>query len=122
MFIFFYSLFLCPAAAQIKNVHGNVSDDMGELVGATVCEIDNNGRIIEATTTDLNGNFSMQIRNPKDKLRFSYVGCKTQTFPINRETYEVVLVSETTIDEVVVLPWVPATATVSSPSPRRASI
>ena len=88
--------------AQITNVHGTVSDDMGGLPGASVCEIDGTGRIIEATVTDINGNFSMRIRNQNDKLRFSFVGCKTQTLPINRETYHVKLVSQTTIETVTV--------------------
>ena len=63
----------------ITSVHGSVSDDMGPLMGATVCEMDGNGRIIESTITDLNGNFTMRVRNPKDRIRFSYVGMKTVT-------------------------------------------
>ena len=90
------------AIAQITNVHGTVSDDMGGLAGASVCELDATGRIIEAAITDINGNFSMRIRNQNDKLRFSFVGCKTQTLPINRETYHVKLVSQTTIENIVV--------------------
>ena len=90
------------AEAQITAVHGTVSDDMGELMGASVCEIDGSGRIIEATVTDVNGNFSMRIRNDKDKLRFSYVGCKTQTLAINRTEYRVKLASQTQLKEVTV--------------------
>ena len=107
MMVIGLSLIIChlsfsPAAAQIKAVHGTVSDDYGELMGASVCEVDGNGRIIEATTTDLNGNFSMRIRNPKDRLRFSYVGCKTQTLPINREEYRIKMTSQTSLKEVTV--------------------
>jgi len=96
------SLFIATASAQISNVHGTVSDDMGRLAGASVCEIDANGRIIEAAVTDLNGNFSMRIRNQKDKLRFSFVGCKTQTLPINRETYNVKMTSQATLETVTI--------------------
>ena len=60
------------AQTAITSVHGNISDDMGPLMGATVCEIDGNGRIIESTITDLNGNFTMRVRNQKDRIRFSY--------------------------------------------------
>ena len=97
-----FQLSFSTATAQITNVHGNVRDDMGELMGASVCEVDANGRIIEATVTDMNGNFSMHIRNPKNKLRFSFVGCKTQLLSIDRETYRVKMVSQTTIQEVTV--------------------
>ena len=60
-------------AQNITSVHGTISDDMGPLMGATVCEIDGNGRIIESTVTDLNGNFTMKVKNQKDKIRFSFV-------------------------------------------------
>ena len=102
-FIIQSTWFVSTAQAQIKNVHGTLFDEMGELVGASVCEIDNSGRIIEATVTDLNGNFSMPIRNPKDKLRFSYVGCKTKTLPIDRDNYKVTLESENTLEDVVIV-------------------
>ena len=98
----FFNLIILAASAQIKAVHGTVTDEYGELMGASVCEVDATGRIIEATTTDLNGNFSMRIRNPKDRLRFSYVGCKTQTLAINREEYRVKLSPQTTLKEVTV--------------------
>ncbi len=93
----------CTAAwAQITSVHGTVSDDMGPLMGATVCEVDANGRIIESAVTDLNGNFTMRVRNAKDKIRFSYVGLKTQVLPINKSTYIVTMTSAAVIKEVTV--------------------
>ena len=89
-------------AQNITSVHGTVSDEMGPLMGATVCEIDGNGRIIESAITDLNGNFTMKVKNQKDKIRFSFVGLKTQTLPINKTTYKINLESATTLQEVTV--------------------
>jgi hypothetical protein len=86
----------------ISSVHGSVSDDMGPLMGATVCEIDGNGRIIESTITDLNGNFTMRVKNPKDRIRFSYVGMKTVTHAINRTNFKIVMQSATQLKEVTV--------------------
>ncbi len=91
------------ASAQITSVHGTVSDDLEPLIGATVCEIDANGRIIESAVTDLNGNFTMQIHNQKDKIRFSYVGMKTVTLPINKTTYEIKMENATSLQEVTVV-------------------
>ncbi len=87
----------------ITSVHGTVSDDLEPLIGAAVCEIDGNGRIIESAVTDLNGNFTMKIQNPKDKIRFSYVGMKSVTLPIDKTTYEIVLESATQLQEVTVV-------------------
>ena len=96
---------LCSLAAMAQDntqVHGTVSDDLGPLMGATVCEIDGTGRIIESAITDMNGNFTMKVKNPKDKLRISYVGLKTQTFKFDKTTYNVTMTSATTLSEVVV--------------------
>ncbi len=89
-------------AQGITSVHGTLSDDMGPLMGATVCEIDATGRIIESAVTDMNGNFTMKVRNQKDKLRFSYVGLKTVTVPINKTTYNMKLTSATVLKEVTI--------------------
>ena len=89
-------------AQTISSVHGTVSDDMGPLMGATVCEIDANGRIINSAITDLNGNFTMKVKNPKDKIRFSYVGLKTQSLAIDRSTYKIHMTSATTLKEVTI--------------------
>ncbi|MCR4602859.1 MAG: SusC/RagA family TonB-linked outer membrane protein [Prevotella sp.] len=89
-------------AQQITSVHGTVSDELGGLMGATVCEIDGNGRIINSAVTDLNGNFTMKVKNPKDKIRFTYVGMSPQILPINKTTFNIHMKSVTTIKEVVV--------------------
>ena len=89
-------------AQTITSVHGVVSDDMGPLMGATVCEIDGTGRIINSAITDLNGNFTMKVKNPKDKIRFSYVGLKTQVLAINQTSYKVMMTSATTLKEVTI--------------------
>lgn len=89
-------------AQTITSVHGVVSDDMGPLMGATVCEIDGTGRIINSAITDMNGNFTMKVKNSKDKIRFSYVGLKTLTLAINKTTFNVMMESATTLTEVTV--------------------
>jgi TonB-linked SusC/RagA family outer membrane protein len=89
-------------AQDITSVHGTVSDEFGGLMGATVCEIDGNGRIINSAVTDLNGNFTMKVKNPKDKIRFTYVGMQQQVLPINKTTFNIHMKSATTLKEVTV--------------------
>lgn len=91
------------SAQQITAVHGVVNDELGGIAGASVCEIDGNGRIVESTVTDVQGNFSMKVRNPKNKIRFSYIGYKTQSLPINKSNYSIMLVSDMQIDEVTIV-------------------
>ena len=70
-------------------ISGTLSDDMGPLFGATVCEIDAKGRIIESAITDNNGQFTMKIKDPQDQLRFSYVGMKTINLAIDKKEYKI---------------------------------
>ena len=68
-----------------------------------VVEVDNNNRIVAAGVTDINGNFSFKIVNPKDKIRISYIGCETVLLPINKRAFgKIVLKSTTTLQEVTV--------------------
>ena len=90
--------------AQGKVISGTVEDAMGPIMMANVVERDANNRIVSATQTDMMGNFSMEIKNPKNKLVFSYVGNKTKTVTIgNQTTFNIKMESEnTTVSEVVV--------------------
>ena len=95
-------LALTAGAQDITTVHGTVSDEMGGLMGATVCEVDGNGRIINSAVTDLNGNFTMKVKNSKDKIRFTYVGMTPQVMAINKTTFNITMKSATTLKEVTV--------------------
>ena len=87
-------------AGQI--ITGTVSDNFGPVMLANVVELDKANRIVAATQTDINGNFSFKLVDPRDKLRISYVGYKTQTLHFDRTSYNITLTDATTIREVVV--------------------
>ena len=92
------------SAQQITSVHGSVLDEFGPVMGAAVCEIDATGRIIESTTTDVNGNYSMKVSNPtKNKLRISFVGTLAQTLPFTSDEINVTLKNQNTLKEVTVV-------------------
>ena len=84
-------------------ISGTVSDALGPIMQANVVEIDNANRIVSSTTTDMNGNFSFKIKSPKNKLRFSFVGCKPKTVAIKGTVYDITLDDETTLTEVTVV-------------------
>jgi TonB-linked SusC/RagA family outer membrane protein len=83
-------------------ISGTVSDAFGPVMMANVVEIDGAKRIVASAVTDINGNFSFKLKNPKDKLRVTYVGSKTVTLPINKLKYEITLEDANQINEVVV--------------------
>ena len=91
--------------AQGKVISGTVEDAMGPVMMANVVERDGNNRIVSATQTDMMGNFSMEIKNPKNKLVVSYVGSKTKILTIgDQKTFKIKLEDDkTTLSEVKVV-------------------
>lgn len=84
--------------AQAKRISGSVTDNDGPVMMANVVERDANNRIVSAVQTDFNGNFSMQIKSPKNKLVISYVGDKTKVVNIgNNTTFNIRLQPEQTM-------------------------
>ena len=101
--IFSFFNFLVLAVAQEARISGNISDAMGPVMMCNVVEVDGNNRNISFTQTDLNGNFTMTVKNVKNKLRVSYVGYKTQTLPIgDRTKFNIKLQDATQIKEVTI--------------------
>jgi TonB-linked SusC/RagA family outer membrane protein len=90
--------------AQGIRISGTLTDNDGPVMMGNVVEVDANNRIVSATQTDFNGNFSMQVKSAKNKLKFSYVGDKTKVMAIGSQTvFKVKLESENTqLKEVVV--------------------
>jgi len=83
-------------------ISGTVNDAFGPVMMANVVELDASNRIMASAVTDMNGNFSFKLKNPKDKLRISFVGYKTVTLPINRTKYTIKMQDATTLGEVTV--------------------
>ena len=91
--------------AQGRVISGTVEDAMGPVMMANVVERDANNRIVNATQTDMMGNFSMKINNPKNKLVVSYVGSKTKVLNIGDQKSFVIKMEDdkTTLSEVKVV-------------------
>ena len=69
-------LMALPVSAQQRRISGTVSDDIDVVIGANVKEIDKNNRIVSQAITDMNGNFTMNIKNPNNTLEVTYMGYK----------------------------------------------
>ena len=104
LFTALLSVISFTAMAQGVRVSGTLSDNDGPVMMGNVVERDANNRIVSATQTDFDGNFSLTVRSTKNKLVFSYVGDKTKILPIGNQTvFKVKLEPENTqLKEVVV--------------------
>ena len=91
------------AMAQVR-ISGTVSDPEGPVMLCNVVEVDANNRNVSFAQTDINGNFTMQVKSTKNKLKISYIGCQTAILPIgDRTRFVVTLKSQTTLKEVEVV-------------------
>ena len=104
-----HTIFTCAALlmtqmamAQGIVITGHVGEAEGDVIGGSIIEQDKNGRIISSTVTDLNGNFSLSIKNPENQLKVSYVGYKTIITSIkNKRRFDLTMVDDShTVQEV----------------------
>lgn len=88
------------AMAQQKVITGTVSEKLGSskspIMGANVVLVNQQNRYVKGTVTDMDGNYSLQVPDNASKLRlkFSYIGMKTQTFNYTGQTHLNVLMIE----------------------------
>ena len=85
-YLLLFTISILPGIAFAQSsgtiIHGRVSDNMGPLVMANVLEIDAANRTVTQDVTDVNGDFSMRIKDSKNRLQFTYMGHIKQIIPI----------------------------------------
>lgn len=86
---------------SVKKVSGSIKDEKGEpIIGASVM-VKGTG---DGTTTDVNGNYFINVPEKNAVLEVSYIGYEKQTVKVNSEQQNVVMLeSAKTLDEVVVV-------------------
>ena len=92
-------------AQKSARISGTVSSDAeGPLIMVTVTERDKSNRIIEYTTTDFEGNFSMVVKNTSNYLEVAYIGYKTQKLEIgDRTVFDIKMVEDNVLDAVEIV-------------------
>lgn len=100
---------LCTFSAMVAaqtSITGKVTDATTgeEIIGASVQEIDKTGRVISATVTNIDGDFSLDVQNKTNKLQVSYIGYVTQKQNIgNTTTFNIKIIDQSKeVQEVVV--------------------
>lgn len=92
--------FVFVGFAAAETIKGVVTDSQSEtIIGAAVREKGTN----TGTITDMNGNFTLNVKSMQSVLVISYVGYSTQEIKVNAETMKVILIEDAqSLDEVVV--------------------
>lgn len=80
---------LLARGQQASNVvvQGTITDKKnGEtLIAVNVVEVDVNGRIVNATITDFNGQYVLKVKSTDNKLSITYIGFKPQEIQIGTQ-------------------------------------
>lgn len=99
------ALFFISATVFSQTIEGTVTDDTGALPGASVVEKGTKN----GTTTDFNGNFSLQVKQGSGIVVVSFVGMTKKEFAFTANAGETVKVGnielsqdENVLDEVVI--------------------
>lgn len=107
LFLFVLFCTLCSTAFAQKGarISGTVTSDAeGPLVMVTITERDKSDRIIEYSTTDFEGNFSMVVKNTSNYLEVAYIGYKTQKIEIGDRTFfDIKMVEDNVLTEVEIV-------------------
>ena len=100
LFLLSALMVLCSAAWANYVCRGSVFDKQGEpLIGATVAVPGTS----TATAADIDGNFSLSVPDNTKELKISYVGYKDKTVKAQPEVGRVVLETETTMLQDVII-------------------
>lgn len=108
--MYFKILLLCltllPIGASAQNVlRGVVKDNTGSLIGATVCIVNNDGRVLSGVVTNENGEYNLPVPDVKDiQIEFSFIGYNSQRVAYRQQKVLNITLQETAtaLDEVVV--------------------
>lgn len=85
---------------QKKVATGRVVDNQGEpLIGVTVMEVGTSN----GTVTDLDGKFSLSLKNPNGKITISYIGFNPQTLTAASNMQITMKSEDKELNEVVVV-------------------
>ena len=98
--LLFLLIFTSIIYAQAPKITGTVVDSKGmSIPGVTVTFED------KSTTTDIDGKYSIGVKNSKSPLKFSFIGFETQLIVVGKNTTINVELKESlsTLDEVVVI-------------------
>ncbi|MEI6865512.1 SusC/RagA family TonB-linked outer membrane protein, partial [Flavicella sp.] len=87
---------------QTINISGQILDETGfELPGATIIEVGTNN----GTTSDFDGNFSLNVTSENSQVSVSYIGYETQTLTVGSRTLFSISMGpdSESLDEVIVV-------------------
>ena len=104
--LIFLLVVLLPLSAQAqKTLRGIVRDQVGPMVGVTVCIVNAEGRVVTGVASNMNGEYVIRVPEASGlRVEVSFVGYKTQKVNYQNQTVLNFTLEEnvTALDEVLI--------------------
>ena len=84
-------------------ISGVIEDNEGPMMMVNVTERDASDRIVAHDITNINGEFSFTLHNPKDRIQITYVGYETVDLPIDKLFFEIKMKEQGMLDVVEIV-------------------
>ena len=84
-------------------ISGVIEDNEGPMMMVNVTERDASDRIVAHDITNINGEFSFTLHNPKDRIQVTYVGYETVDLPIDKLYFEIKMKEQGMLDVVEIV-------------------
>lgn len=70
-------------------IYGTVTENGKPVAGVLVTERNSNDRIMAQTTTDINGQYSFRLANPRNMIVVTYPGYETADIPVKKQSQDI---------------------------------
>lgn len=70
-------------------IYGTVTENGKPVSGVLVTERNANDRIMAQATTDINGQYSFRLANPRNTIVVTYPGYETADIPVNKQSQDI---------------------------------
>jgi TonB-linked SusC/RagA family outer membrane protein len=81
-------------------IRGRIFDksDNSTIIGANIIEYDKDNRVINGTVSNINGDFVLEMKDPKNIVKVSVIGYETQRINVDPTRQLVIQLAPTTVD------------------------
>ena len=86
-------------------IYGTVTEDGKPVAGVLVTERNANDRIMAQTTTDVNGQYSFRLANPRNTIVVTYPGYETVDIAIKKQSQDISIRKQASLPPVEVIDY-----------------
>ena len=86
-------------------IYGTVTENGKPVAGVLVTERNSNDRIMAQATTDVNGQYSFRLANPRNMIVVTYPGYETADIPVKKQSQDISIRKQAQLPPVEVIDY-----------------